>query len=165
MATATLSVRDIALKIKLPTEDLTAAINRARNWTREGLLPTVGEKHPGIGRERRYPERAMLDAMLLQVLTSAIGTPAVIATGAVKELKAKLGNTVDDLKELLAKHPKEDTVVVVSRSITDREWSAGVFWRSRLDKWIATRRNMVHVVVDAQMLHDLVEGGINVDHS
>jgi len=148
MATTTLSVRDIAQKIKLPGEDMTAAINRARNWTREGLLPTVGEKHPGIGRERRYPQRAILDAVLLQLITSTLGIPAVIAKVAVK-----------DVRKLLAEHPREGSVLVVGRSIGGKEWSAGIVWRSHLHKWIETRRDQVHAVINLETIYDLVDQG------
>jgi hypothetical protein len=155
MPTVTLTVREIAQKIQLPDEDLTTAINRARNWTREGLLPTVGEKHPGIGRERLYPRRAILDAVLLQALTSAIGMTAV---GALPVLKSVLKEILKDVKNLLAAQPREDTLIIASRKIGEKEWQAGVVWESRIHKWLATRRQYVHVILNAKTLYEQMEG-------
>ena len=45
-----------------------AFIERVRYWTREGLLETVGEHHPGTGRHRRYDELALEDALALNAL-------------------------------------------------------------------------------------------------
>jgi hypothetical protein len=68
-----LTVSDIAEMIVRPGEDIRAAGDRIRNWTKEGLLIPLGEKNPGTGRSRLYPEAAMLEAMVLRELTEAIG--------------------------------------------------------------------------------------------
>jgi hypothetical protein len=151
MPTVTLTVREIAQKIQLDGEDLTTAINRARNWTREGLLPTVGEKHPGIGRERLYPKQAIRDAVILQMLTSVVGMTAV---GATPVLKAML----KDVKDLLAEQPREDTVLIASRKIGGKEWMAGTVQLSKVQRWIATRPEYVHVVLSAETLYAQTEG-------
>src|ERR1022692_3080470 len=76
-----LTVRDIAKRIRRDDEDLEVVVNRLRNWTKEGLLQFSGDKHPGTGKARLYPEYAVIDALVLSALT-AIGIPAVRAAGA-----------------------------------------------------------------------------------
>jgi hypothetical protein len=76
-----LTVRDIAKRIRRDNEDLEVVVNRLRNWTKEGLLQFSGDKHPGTGRARLYPEYAVIDALVLGGLT-AIGIPAVRAGSA-----------------------------------------------------------------------------------
>ena len=71
-----ITVRDIAKLIRRDDEDLEVVINRLRNWTKEGLLRFVGKKHPGTGKTRLYPPRAVIDALVLSALT-AMGIPAV----------------------------------------------------------------------------------------
>jgi hypothetical protein len=76
-----LTVRDIAKRIRRDDEDLEVVVNRLRNWTKEGLLEFSGDKHPGTGKTRLYPKSAVIDALVLSALT-AIGIPAVRAGGA-----------------------------------------------------------------------------------
>jgi hypothetical protein len=76
-----LTVRDIAKRIRRDGEDLEVVVNRLRNWTKEGLLEFSGDKHPGSGKTRLYPKHAVIDALVLSALT-AIGIPAVRALGA-----------------------------------------------------------------------------------
>jgi hypothetical protein len=76
-----LTVRDVAKRIRRDDEDLEVVVNRLRNWTKEGLLQFLGDKHPGTGKTRLYPEYAVIDALVLSALT-AIGIPAVRAGGA-----------------------------------------------------------------------------------
>jgi hypothetical protein len=71
-----LTVRDIAKRIRRDDEDLEVVVNRLRNWTKEGLLQFSGNKHPGSGKSRLYPPRAVIDALVLSALT-AMGIPAV----------------------------------------------------------------------------------------
>jgi hypothetical protein len=163
-AMETVTVRDIARKIRLPNEDLEVAVARARNWTKENLLRTTGEKHPGTGRERHYPKSAILDAVLLQWLTSVVGMPATLATSALKSKapedeasKDLLAGALKDLRQLIDEHPAEDTVIVVSRTIGEKEWSAGVVWLSRLSRWIATRPEDAHVVLNLETLRKHLE--------
>lgn len=73
---ATITVSDIARRIQRPGEDQASVVDRLRNWTKEGLLRPVGDKNPGTGRPRRYPEEAVIDALVLSTLTE-LGIPAV----------------------------------------------------------------------------------------
>lgn len=76
-----ITVREIARRIRRDEEDLQVVINRLRNWTKEGLLEFLGDKHPGTGKSRLYPEYAVIDALVLSALT-ATGIPAVRAGSA-----------------------------------------------------------------------------------
>src|ERR1700731_1319076 len=76
-----LTVRAIAKRIRRDDEDLEGVVSRLQNWTKEGLLEFSGDKHPGTGKTRLYPEYAVIDALVLSALT-AIGIPAVRAGGA-----------------------------------------------------------------------------------
>ena len=73
----TYSVSEIAEKIGRPGEDMRVVGDRIRNWTREGLLEPVGEKNPGTGRSRQYPETALLDALILTAITETVGLQVV----------------------------------------------------------------------------------------
>jgi hypothetical protein len=76
LSVPSLTVRDIAKRIRRDDEDLEVVVSRLRNWTKEGLLQFSGDKHPGTGKSRLYPEGAVIDALVLGGLT-AIGIPAV----------------------------------------------------------------------------------------
>src|SRR5262249_16835656 len=108
---------------------------------------------PGIGRERLYPKRAILDAVLLQWLTTALGMTAVGASLVRKKLEI-----LKDVKDLLAAQPHEDTLIVASRKLVGKEWQAGVVWESHIRKWLATRREYAHVILHAKTLYEQVEG-------
>jgi hypothetical protein len=85
-----ITVREIAKRIRGDREELEVVINRLRNWTKEGLLEFSGDKHPGTGRARFYPEYAVIDALVISALT-ATGIPAVragSATGAYSTVLA-----------------------------------------------------------------------------
>jgi hypothetical protein len=69
------------------------------------------------------------------------------------------------LRQLIAMHPIDDTVVIMSRTIGGKEWSAGVVRLSKLRKWIATRPDEAHVVIHVKRLHEQLGGGDNGDNS
>jgi hypothetical protein len=72
-----ITVRDIADQIRRPGEKIANTIDRVRNWTDESLLKPSGKKNPGTGKHRTYPESALADALVLSVLTDAVGMQAV----------------------------------------------------------------------------------------
>jgi hypothetical protein len=78
--TTRLTVGEIAKRIQEPDEDLTAVVDRLRNWTDEGLLKPL-DYIPGTGRGRKrfYSERTLIDALVLNALTE-LGIPAVRIT-------------------------------------------------------------------------------------
>jgi hypothetical protein len=73
---ATFSVREVAKRIQRG-EPLESVISRLRNWSKTGLLRPTGEKNPGTGRQRRYTEGAVIDALVLSTLTETLNIPAV----------------------------------------------------------------------------------------
>jgi hypothetical protein len=86
------TVGEIARRIQRPGEDVKVAIARLANWTKESLLRPI-KKHTGTGRDRFYPDMALVDAAVLDALTGVLGIPAVkvgqmglIAPGAEKTL-------------------------------------------------------------------------------
>src|SRR5260370_26295404 len=91
MPTPTLTVSEIAERIRRPHEDMRAAGDRIRNWTREGLLEPVGDKHPGTGKVRKYPQSALMEAAFLQVITDCTGVAAVAAGALLDEAKKIFG--------------------------------------------------------------------------
>lgn len=65
------TVKDIAERIQRRGEPLQAAVDRLRNWTKEGIIKPEGEKNPGKGRSRQYGQRALFEAAFVQALVEA----------------------------------------------------------------------------------------------
>jgi hypothetical protein len=63
-----LSARDIAKAISGSEEGQSLVFERVRHWTREGLLPLTGDKHPGTGRKRLFGNDALAIARVLNEL-------------------------------------------------------------------------------------------------
>jgi hypothetical protein len=70
------TVRELAERVRRPDEDITAVVDRLRNWTKEGLLTHLGPKNPGTGRHRRYSQEGLIEAAVLSALAE-VGLPAV----------------------------------------------------------------------------------------
>lgn len=103
----TVSAKDIAQRVRSPHESLQTAIDRVRNWAKEGLIKPAGVAHPGKGRARQYDNWAIIDAALLQVLTECTGMPAV-------KVEPMLESARD---QLLANWPrKKRTLLVIGQS-------------------------------------------------
>jgi hypothetical protein len=104
----TITVSEMAGRIWRPTDNMTEAqlVERIRAWTKEGLLVPVGEKHRGSGRHRRYPYTAVPEAMLLKVLSDAIGRMQAIKTRAI-------GDLFQATKEVFAKGSHSGKLLVV----------------------------------------------------
>src|SRR6478672_1164102 len=131
------SVSEIAEKIRRPGEDLRVVGDRIRNWTREGLLDPEGEKHPGTGRKRVYPESALLDAVLLEILTEAVGVPAV-----------KAGPLLADAKFFMSRKLANEPLLVLSKSAGDVEWAMDSVPLSKFEKWVRTKKFDTHTIID-----------------
>src|SRR5512132_1994907 len=67
----TLSVGDIAERLGMLAPSASAAIERTRHWTREGLLLPVDQHHAGTGKHRRYAVNVNDDAAILSALANA----------------------------------------------------------------------------------------------
>jgi hypothetical protein len=76
-STPTLTAGDIAHYIRRSDEPLGAAIARFRNWEKTGIIKSLGDRHPGTGRKKRYSGAALIESVLLQKIITSIGSPAV----------------------------------------------------------------------------------------
>jgi hypothetical protein len=102
---ATLTARDIARRIQRPGEKLQAAVDRVRNWTKEGIIGPIGDAHPGTGRKKKYSEAAARRAGILQALSDATGGAAVF-----------LAHMIDDVeRELQKSYGVKDRLFAISR--------------------------------------------------
>jgi len=162
----TVTVGELAQCLRQPGEDLTAAADRLRNWTKEGLIRAIGEKHPGTGRKRRYSAAAALDAVLLQVLADVIGMPAVKAAFAIapKEFKHEL----EKARGFFSEDPSGLWRLVIGRGSSSEKWSAGAVKLDDIPKHV--RRfgadTHHHVIVNVKPLFErlskqLREAGTN----
>jgi hypothetical protein len=75
----TFTVTEIAERIAPKGEKLDLVADRIRNWTKDGLLEPTGEKNPGTGRSRQYPEKALIEAMVLLELMDCLGVQPIKA--------------------------------------------------------------------------------------
>jgi hypothetical protein len=72
----TLSVRDIANRVRRPHEEMMTVVDRIRGWSDVGLIEVWGSKFPGTGSRRSYGPEAIIDAVILTALTD-MGLAAV----------------------------------------------------------------------------------------
>jgi hypothetical protein len=107
----TYSVSEIAEKIARSGEDMRVVGDRIRNWTREGLLTPIGERNPGTGRSRQYPETALLEALVLTAITESVGLQVVKVHTFPK--------VFDCVRQFLKLQPKgkTKTLLVISRDM------------------------------------------------
>ncbi len=138
----TLTVRDIAEHIQRDGESLTSAVDRLRNWTDVGIIKAIGDKHPGTGRKKQYSRLALLQAVLLQALSDALGSPAV----SLSELIHHLPRMVQAGALLW----KPDELVVLSRSRGSLR--VDIIESRKLGQHIAGSDLDVHIVVDLRHL-------------
>ena len=66
-----LTVAELAEVIRRPDADRAAVVERLRTWTDAGLLEPAGDRNPGTGKPRTYPDTAMYDAAILNSLADA----------------------------------------------------------------------------------------------
>jgi hypothetical protein len=142
---ATLTAQDIARHIKRPEEPLSAAVARLRNWTATGIIKAEGEKNPGTGHKRRYQVEALLEAVILQALIDAFGSPA-----------ASLASVIGDLSEAVfkaARRPKNIVFVLSRRHGADHlEINAGAL--ETLGEYISKSDLDVHTVINVKRLYE-----------
>jgi hypothetical protein len=95
----TYSVSDLARAVARG-RPLAPVLDRVRNWARAGYLRPIGDQHPGTGYRRRFDRGALMDAVLLDALTSlaAMPAPRAITTRVVfRHLLALPENLTDQL--------------------------------------------------------------------
>ena len=139
----TFTMSEIAERIRNPDEELGAVIDRLKNWAKEGLLQPVGEKHPGTGRHRYFPESALIDAAVLHVMTNQIGMQAVTAW--------KLRKLFTDTRKWFKK-PGANRFLTISRSPDNQAAEIGLSHREGLAGLLAGSPHESHVVIDLQKL-------------
>ena len=141
----TLTVSEIAERIRRPHEDVRIAGDRIRNWTREGLLVPVGEKNPGTGKVRRYPESALIDAALLQVITDCTGIAAVAAGMLLKEARA--------IFALMKKTGElQSAALVISKSVGDTKWTMIPVKAKDIAQYLSEDAHDTHTVIQVNRL-------------
>jgi hypothetical protein len=139
----TVTVSEIAGRIWRPGDNMTEAqlVERIRAWTKEGLLVPVGEKNPGTGRHRRYPYSAVPEAMLLKVLSDAIGRMQGIKSRAFGEL-------LQAAKDELANNPAGGKLLIVGLAPEGGATEINLVQSSGLLKVLASSRYEAHFVID-----------------
>jgi DNA-binding transcriptional MerR regulator len=110
------TISEIAERIRRPDEDLGVVIDRLQSWVREGLLLPAGEKNPGTGRHRIFPQSAVIDALILHTLVDQIGMRAV---------KARKFKKVFDASRTSFIKPETTRFVIVGRSRNNRAVEMG----------------------------------------
>jgi hypothetical protein len=145
---ATLTVRDIAQRVQRPGEELRTAVDRVRNWTKEGLLKPVGDIHPGTGRKKQYSEKAAIRALILQAISDATGGRAVY-----------LAHMIEFVEEQLRKHRgQRDMILALSR----KAGGGGEFvlstWKAKdFGKGILASPADIHIVLNPNRILDQME--------
>jgi hypothetical protein len=139
---ATLTARDIAQRIQRPGEQLRAATDRLRNWTKEGLIKPVGDLHPGTGRKKRYAQSAVRRAMLLQIFSDATGGAAVFLAG-----------MVDNVEPMLEEAIEKNAIFVIARRFDNPDQFEVTTWlRKDLGKALSNSKADVHIVFDPRRI-------------
>jgi hypothetical protein len=141
----TLTVSDIAERIRRPHEDMRIAGDRIRNWTREGLLEPVGEKNPGTGKVRKYPESALIDCALLQVITDCTGISAAAASPLLTEARAIFG-LMKKTGEL------QSAALVISKSVGETKWTMLPVKAKDIAQFLAKDTHDTHTVIQVNRL-------------
>jgi DNA-binding transcriptional MerR regulator len=67
----TITIGELAERLKPIAPDIAGTVNRIMHWTREQMLLPVDRHHAGTGKHRRYAADAIYDAAILHVTTSA----------------------------------------------------------------------------------------------
>jgi hypothetical protein len=140
---ATLTAQDIARHIQRPGENLTAAVDRLRNWTKEGLIQPVGDLRPGTGRKKRYAEIAITKAVIIQILADATG-------GAAGYLAA----VADELAPMLLSAYRNKYMVVISRKSGVGRFSIALWDEKLLGKEVFHSPDDVHIVLNPHRILD-----------
>ena len=115
--TKSLTVGEIAERIREPDETLEAVIERLRAWTKEGLLKPTGRKKTGRGRKRRYSEEAIVAAAILSRLSKHYGNkaPELRSTGAVDV-------AIEELSKVKSIPTWQDAYLLVGTVKREKAW-------------------------------------------
>jgi hypothetical protein len=144
----TLTVRDIAQRIQKPGEELRTAVDRVRNWTKEGLLKPVGDTHPGTGRKKQYSEKAAIRALILQAISDATGGRSIYLAHMIEEVDAQLRKF----------RGRRDLLFAISRKASGGgefvlwHWTANTF-----GKGILKSPADIHIVLNPNRIFDAMD--------
>ena len=141
----TLTVAQIAKRIKRPGESEKVTTDRIRNWTREGLLTVAGDKNPGTGRTRLYSKKALVEAALLVALVDSTGLGV-----------AKLGPMLQEAKKHVVKNwpYAEGPILVLSRTAGSDEWQIASGDLKDLRSYLVDEDYDTHTVINLKRLFD-----------
>jgi hypothetical protein len=113
------------------------------------LLEPVGEKNPGTGRSRLYPETALLDALMLTALTESVGLQVVKVHGFVE--------IFDHARQYLKSQSKSSTLLVIARDAKSDSY-VSVQRPDTLGKFIAKSHVDAHIVINLGQLRERLHG-------
>lgn len=143
----TFTVGEMAERIKRPGEGTEAAIYRLQNWTKEKIIQPIEETRPGTGKRRLYSRASLVDALLVQLLTDAMGMPALKIASQLHELR----------KYVPEDRPSGISVLVISTSLGSDRWAIGGAKTSHLSKFVGDSDYDVHVIVDLRKFYARLE--------
>lgn len=147
-----ITVREIAERIKRPNEDLTNVVDRLRNWTDENLITPLGELNPGTGKKRLYSESALIEALVLSVLTDAVGMRAVKGRSFVKLFRIAKQELRSDLTSSAGAKGRRFLVIGLSGDGSEAE--IGTAWAAGLHDTIGSSKHDAQIVIDLGKLHE-----------
>jgi len=136
------TVGELAEKVRRPGEDMPALLARLRNWTKEGLLLPKGDRNPGAGRSRLYPESAIADARALSLFADVIGIPAVKS----RSFKA----FHDEVRRNLKGPSPAPRFLIIGKSLDGVAAEVGSCKKEFLSKYLAQSKYLAHIVIDLE---------------
>ena len=124
LGTPTLTVGQIAERVRPLVSDVDKTRERVRHWTRENLVSPVKQHHAGTGKHREYDESTTADVAILSMLADAglhlaghtyLSEALVQVRSALEnwnattheDLYLEISRTRDD-KPLVAVHPRSE---------------------------------------------------------
>ena len=140
-----LTVRELAEKVQRPDQDLNAVVVRLRNWTKEGFLMPSGDKSPGTGHRRRYPETAVLEALILNFLTDVVEIRTVALKPFLDDLRA-------DPRWALAIGFPADRFLIIGRTSASTDFEVHIKPFKKVAAHLKASKMEAHVVVSLAAL-------------
>jgi hypothetical protein len=146
----TYTVAELAQRIARPSDKLELVADRIRNWTKDGLLDPTGDKNPGTGRARSYPEKALIEAMVLLELMDCLGIQPIKArhyVGWFKTAKSALERNVQQKEYLVLSRGPDGGKITLVDTKTIKELPS-VLQRSKFAS---------HIIIDLGALYARLE--------
>jgi hypothetical protein len=141
------TVNEIAERIGRKGERLELVADRIRNWTKDGLLEPAGDKNPGTGRSRQYPEKALIEAMVLLELMDCLGVQPIKArlyTGWFKAAKSAIERNTEHKEYLVLSRGPDGGKITLVDTKTLKELPS-VLQRSKFAS---------HIIIDLGALYE-----------